>query len=382
MNEMQVMPPNGATSNTLIGVGGKMTETASGAIAVQQSAAMVRELARMQMAISRPRNVLQSRDRIMQACMRESLAAKATYKYAKGGQDITGPSIRLAEVIVQNWGNMTIEREETERGNGYSMWRVSALDLETNAEAKMEFRVSHLIDTKKGKKIVDDERSIYELGSNMASRRLRACILEIIPGDIVEDAVEQCEKTLSANVGDDATFKKKVAGLLKGFKNLGISKEMVEARIQRHVEAMDRAQYLNLVQIGNSIKDGMSKAEDWFDMSLAPAEGDGGNAAKPEQPNGGQDGNTAAKPAKDTVADLNAKLGLKKGSDIAAPAKKDEPNATPPPATPAAKPAQPANGTAAAAKPATAAAKPATAAAPAAAKPAQPAKKDDPNSLF
>lgn len=378
MNEMQVMPPNGAVSNTLIGVGGEMTKTASGAIAVQQSAAMVRELARMQMAISRPRNVLQSRDRIMQACMRESLAAKATYKYAKGGQDITGPSIRLAEVIVQNWGNMTIEREETERGNGYSMWRVSALDLETNAEAKMEFRVSHLIDTKKGKKIVDDERSIYELGSNMASRRLRACILEIIPGDIVEDAVEQCEKTLSANVGDDATFKKKVAGLLKGFKNLGISKEMVEARIQRHVEAMDRAQYLNLVQIGNSIKDGMSKAEDLFDMSLAPADegGDGNAAAKQdEKSKEGQTGDAAAKPAKDTVADLNAKLGLKKGSEIAAPAKKPEAAAQT-----AEKPAQPAQP--AAAKPAqtqTAAASQ-TAAKPASA--AAPAKKEDPNSLF
>ena len=339
---------------------------------------MVMQLARMQMAAMRPRNVLLSRDRILEACRRETLASAATYKYAKGGTNITGPSIRLAEVLAQNWGNIDYGIKEVETRNGASTVLTYALDLETNAQSFKEFQVSHIIDLKDGKKkILTSDRDIYEKVANYGARRLRSCILAVIPGDIVEDALDQCEETLKNSVGDDETFKKKVNGLMKAFKAQGVNKKMVEARIQRHIDSMDRAQYVHLVEIGNSIKDGMSNKEDWFDMSLADTvNADGGNDDK-KQP-----------PKKDSVSALNEKLGvsgLKKGSEIAQPAQKKEAqnapangNAAAPANAEAKKDAPPANN-AANAKPNAA---PATSA-PATAQTAQTTqKKEDPNSLF
>lgn len=69
-----------------------------------------REIAEVQgaMVIAKrfPRNPIEAMDRILQACTRPTLAEGALYSYSRGGSDITGPSIRLAEVAAQAWGNV------------------------------------------------------------------------------------------------------------------------------------------------------------------------------------------------------------------------------------------------------------------------------------
>lgn len=42
----------------------------------------------------------------MKECERKLVAENAVYQYPKGGQKVQGPSIRLAEVIARNWGNI------------------------------------------------------------------------------------------------------------------------------------------------------------------------------------------------------------------------------------------------------------------------------------
>src|SRR5690625_4434260 len=58
------------------------------------------------MARQFPRNVFQSEQRILDACKRPSLAQTAMYRYPRGSAVVEGPSIRLAEVLAQNWGNL------------------------------------------------------------------------------------------------------------------------------------------------------------------------------------------------------------------------------------------------------------------------------------
>ena len=43
-----------------------------------------------------PRDENISRSRILRSCQRPGLASRAIYAYPKGGQNVTGPSIRLA----------------------------------------------------------------------------------------------------------------------------------------------------------------------------------------------------------------------------------------------------------------------------------------------
>ena len=46
-----------------------------------------------------PRDEKAALDRILNACTREGLAKGALYTYARGGADISGPAIRLAESL-------------------------------------------------------------------------------------------------------------------------------------------------------------------------------------------------------------------------------------------------------------------------------------------
>lgn len=231
------------------------------AAAVAMTREMAETLASVQMAKTFPRNEIAARDRILNACTRQTLAAGACYTYNRGGTDVTGPSIRLAEMLAQNWGNITFGIRELEQRNGESTCEAFAWDMETNARQTKVFQVSHIRHTKKGDYPLTDPRDIYELVANNGARRLRACILGIIPGDIVEEAVAACEKTLTTKV---QVTPERIADLQDKFKELGVSRKQIEARIQCHLEAIKPVQLVSLGKIYNSIKDGMSKPEDWF----------------------------------------------------------------------------------------------------------------------
>ena len=56
-----------------------------------------------------------------------------------------------------------------------------------------------------------------------------------------------------------------LAKLLETFEKYGVSKAQIEKRIQRHLDSMVPAQMAGLRKIFNSLKDGMSKPQDWFE---------------------------------------------------------------------------------------------------------------------
>lgn len=214
-----------------------------------------------------PRNVKEAVDRIMVACQRPALAEAAVYSYAKGGSDITGPSIRLAEAMAQAWGNLQFGIRELDQRNGESTVEAFAWDIETNVREVKVFQVRHIRHTKHGSYALSDPREIYEMTANQGARRMRACILGIIPGDIVEAAVEECDRTMKAkaDTGPDGVKK-----LLAAFEALGVTKEQMEKRIQRRIDTITAAQMVGLRKVYNSLKDGMSVISDWFEVEAKP----------------------------------------------------------------------------------------------------------------
>lgn len=231
-----------------------------------------REIAEVQasMVIAKrfPRNPIEAMDKILQACTRPTLADGALYSYSRGGTDVTGPSIRLAEVAAQAWGNVSFGVRELEQRGGESTVEAFAWDMETNTRQVKVFQVAHERHTKRGVSKLTDPRDIYELIANQGARRLRSCILGVIPGDVIEAAVKQCEETLHANADVSPDGIKKLAD---AFAKLGVSKEQIEARIQRRLESIRPAQVVQLRKIYASMNDGMSVAADWFDPSTTAA---------------------------------------------------------------------------------------------------------------
>lgn len=217
------------------------------------------------MAKKFPRDEVAASRRIMTACQRKKLAESAEYEYARGNSKVTGPSIRLAEALAQNWGNMDFGFVELERKAGESVVMAQAWDLETNTRQTRTFTVKHFRDTKGGGYALTSDRDINELVSNQAARRVRACILGIIPSDVVEEAIEQCHKTL---LGKDDTPLidriKKCAQIAE--KEYQIPQESLEKYIGCKAEAFSINDLIRLNRAFNSIKDGMAKREEIFEL--------------------------------------------------------------------------------------------------------------------
>lgn len=215
------------------------------------------------MAKQFPRNVFQAEQRILDACKRPSLAQSSMYQYPKGGAKVTGPSIRLAEVLAQNWGNIDFGIKELEQKSGESSVMAYAWDLETNTRQTKVFTVKHSMKAHGKLKALEDPRDIYEKVANDGARRLRSCILGVIPGDIVDTAVGQCQKTLAGQ--SDKPLKDRILELLKSFKNhFGVTQEQIEERFGYKADSFTEYDIINARNIYNSLKDGMSKVSDWF----------------------------------------------------------------------------------------------------------------------
>ena len=243
--------------------------------------AMQRALAEVQaaMVIAQrfPRDERVAFDRGITAFQRPSLAEHALYAYARGGTEITGPSIRAAEAIAQAWGNIEHGIVELEQRAGESTVLAFAWDLQTNTRSGVTFQVKHERHTRDSIKRLIDPRDIYEMVANQGARRLRSRILAIIPADVVDAAVQETEKTLKARA--DIT-PARLAWFVETFASYGVPKEALEKRIQRRFDTITPSQIIMLAKIHNSLKDGMSAPADWFDLSAAAAPTTGTTTAR------------------------------------------------------------------------------------------------------
>src|SRR5262245_3809064 len=239
-----------------------------------------REIAEVQsamvMARRFPRDEMSVVDRILQACTRPSLAEGALYEYARGGTDIRGPRVRLAECIAQYWGHLDFGWRVLEERPGATKVQAFAWDMQTGTRCQMVFDVVHERQAGGARKTLHDPRDIYEHVANAASRRLRACILRVVPGEVVEAAVKQCEKTLLTKV---EITDERVKTMLTQFADYGVTKGAIEKRLQRRLEAITPGMMVQLGKIFTSLRDGISQPGDWFD--LGPQEAPAGSSGEP-----------------------------------------------------------------------------------------------------
>lgn len=247
-------------------------------VSVNAQAAKSREMAEVQsqifLAKQFPRDEYQAEMKVLNACKRLSLAETALYEYPRGGQKVTGPSIRLAETVARYWGNINYGIKELEQKDGVSTVVAYAWDMETNTRQEKVFQVKHERYAKGKMNKLTDPRDIYELVANNGARRLRACILGVIPGDVIDNAVEQCKKTM-AN-GYEEPLKDRLIKALNYLKeHYGITQAMVEDRFGYNLESFTEQDFIKLRTISQSLKDGVAKREDFFNTKATP---------KPEAP--------------------------------------------------------------------------------------------------
>jgi len=233
----------------------------SGTQAIEASRAIQEVQAQVVLAKQFPRDEDESLRRILKACGRKSVSSEAIYTYVRGSEVVEGPSIRLAEVIAQNWGNLQFGVRELSQENGFSEVEAYAWDLETNNRSSKIFRVPHKRHTRNGSYDLKDPRDIYETVANAAARRMRNCILALIPGDIVESAVEESKKTLKANLQDLPAL---VTKIQESFSKFGVTREKIEEKLGHNLESINEKEYLTMQGWYRAINDGITKPEQIF----------------------------------------------------------------------------------------------------------------------
>lgn len=237
-----------------------------GTIAIEANRAIAEAQGKLVIAKRFPRNQVDAFRNVMESCQRKGIAEKAFYSYKRGGQVVSGPTIRFAEELARCWGNIDYGIKELSQDDGKSEMQAYAWDLETNTISIQNFTNPHYRETKDGRKKLTSDRDIYEINANMGARRLRSRILAILPNDLVESAIAQCKKTLEG--GNEIPLIDKVKNMVNGFGRLGVSREQLEKYMGHKIDETTAAEISELVGIYNSIKEGNTKPYDWFESKM------------------------------------------------------------------------------------------------------------------
>jgi hypothetical protein len=232
--------------------------------AVEQTRAAAEVMAAVEIAQRFPRDTQYARAQMIDSCGLYGLAERAFYRYSRGGETVTGPTIHLARELARCWGHIQHGLVEMRRDDDYkqSEMQAWAWDVQTNARVSTTFIVPHRRDTKKGVKDLVDLRDIYENNSNNGSRRVREMILAILPPWYTEEAKKLCNETLAGGGGKPVAVR--IAEGIQGFRGKGVTVEQLETKLGRSKDRWDGQDVAQLGVIYASIQRGEVTVEQEF----------------------------------------------------------------------------------------------------------------------
>ncbi len=219
-------------------------------------------------AQAKPRDTTRAMEEMKRSASTIAMAEIAFYRYARGGEQITGPTIQIAMELARCWKNMSYGIRELRRDGSESEMQAFAWDLEANVRVSTDFIVPHERSKKTGKVQLSDARDIYENNTNNASRRLREMILRVLPPWYREEAVTACHRTLEKGKGD-TPLPVRVNSMLEAFAKLGVSRERVEARLGGKADTMTPVDLANLGIVYRSLQRGETTKDIEFPSTTA-----------------------------------------------------------------------------------------------------------------
>lgn len=245
------------------------TETATTAMAAQAKANVE---ARFILALQRPRDIDTVRIKLLKECKRPGFAQVARYSKPVGGQRIEGASIRFAEAALRLMGNVLPETSVIYDDAQKRIVRVSVTDLETNLTYSSDVSVEKTVERSNLKPgqvplasrvnsygktaylIPATEDDIANKVNANVSKALRGHALRILPGDILEEAMELCIKTLESEAAvDPERERKKIAD---AFASLRVMPTHLAEYLGHPIDQCSPSETVELRALYQAIKDG------------------------------------------------------------------------------------------------------------------------------
>lgn len=163
------------------------------------------------------------------ATLSQGVAASCMYALPRRAQDgtikaITGPSIRMAEIVASAWGNIRVDCRIVEVGEDSVVARGMCIDLESNNGQSVEVRQS--IRDRKGNRYNQDMIGVTAMSA--IARARRNAIFSVIPRGVI---IPVLDTVRNVAMGSQQTLGVRREEMLKYFLTLGISEARVLASV-------------------------------------------------------------------------------------------------------------------------------------------------------
>lgn len=250
--------------------------------AVEQTRAAAEVLAAVRVAQECPRDLQAARQMMQDSCRQLSLAERAFYRFPRGGQTVTGPTVHLARELARCFGNVQYGIAELRRDDEYGQSEMLAFawDVQTNTRNSNTFIVPHLRDKRGGPERLVDVRDIYENNANNGARRVRQAIYAILPPYFTEEAQQLCRQTLKDGGGRPLAHR--IGDAVAEFKKLGVSLERIERKVGSSKDRWDEMDVAHLGVVFKSIQAREVTVDDEFPAeTLDPSQIAGAPPAAP-----------------------------------------------------------------------------------------------------
>lgn len=217
-----------------------------------------------------PRNLLRVKENaIMLAIMDKETASSCSYALPRGDKPITGPSVHLARILAQQYGNIRAEARVVNITDTEVVSRGTAWDLENNYAVAFEVRRS--IAGRNGR-FSNDMITVTGNAANAIS--YRNAVLSVIPKGIIDEVYNAAQKMVT---GDLSTEKKLIDRRNKAIAHFLSSYGITEAEIlkligKQKVDQIKANEIQLLLGMDQSLKDGDTTVEDLMKSIRSPKE--------------------------------------------------------------------------------------------------------------
>lgn len=205
---------------------------------------------------------------IVIATMNKDTAKSCRYAKPVGDKTINGPSVHLARVICQQYGNIRVQQRIKAIEQKSIIAEAVAFDLETNYAVCVEARRS--IVGKNGNRYSDS--TIETNAMAILAIAERNAILKVIPKSIIDNVYNEAFKFAYGDLSDNAKLLKERERIFKDFKNTyGIEEDDVIKSIGLNTKKAIKAEHIaDLTGILQSLKDKEITKEDILAKNTTP----------------------------------------------------------------------------------------------------------------
>ena len=206
-----------------------------------------------------PRDIVRCvNNSIFIATMDNETAQSCGYALPRGNKPITGPSVHLARIIAQQYGNLRAESRVVSVTPTQVVSRGTAWDLENNYAVAFEVRRSIV-----GKNGRFNEDMITVTGNAANAIAFRNAIFTLVPKAITDKVYRAAQNLITGDLSDEEKLIKRRQAAIKYFNDeYGITEEEVIKLCGKQTISQIKAdQIALLLGIQQSLKDGDTTVE-------------------------------------------------------------------------------------------------------------------------